>query len=123
MAIWTTDFDWPGFNAWLADRPQSIQDLAARFPPDRLFRIATTGKRGYVYSYSEDGTMTLAVTGQFNRVLFGQRVFGLTPEDLTECDLPETGEVLGDIAQEAGYTDEDIRTILIPRLMTERNES
>lgn len=37
----------------------------------------------------------MIVSGAFNRVIFDRRVFGIPPEDLTECDLPGADEVLG----------------------------
>jgi hypothetical protein len=37
----------------------------------------------------------VTVSGEFNFVVFPRRVFGVTPEDLEECDLPEKGEPCG----------------------------
>lgn len=105
--------DW---DAWVATRPKVIQDLARQYPPNRLYRLAPTGQRAILVSYCENGTVTVAITGQYNLVVFSRRVFGVNPSDLTECELPPAGEDVGDMAVEAGYTNKEIRTILIPTL-------
>lgn len=93
---WTAEQD--RYHAeWLAERPQVIKDLVARVPPDRLYRLASTGHRVFLYSYSENGTVTVAVTGQFNLVAFERRVFGIRPEELEECDLPGPDEPVGSL--------------------------
>lgn len=97
---------------WKRSRPAVIRDLAERFPPNVLFRLKSTNQRCTIASYSEDGTMRVNITGEYNRVLFGRTVFGIDPTDLEECDLPAPGDDTGDTAAEAGYTEEDIRTIL-----------
>lgn len=102
------------WDEWLSDRPQVIKDLAEKYPPYNLYRMGN--HRVTLYSYSEDGTVTVNVTGEYNRVLFSRQVFGVDPSRIVECDLPAHGEDLGDTAQEAGYTDEDIQNILIPKL-------
>lgn len=118
MTKWR-EMDEPAWQAWLETRPVIVREMATRIRPDRLYRMTSTGQRCYVYSYSEDGTVTVIVDGQFNRVLFGRQVFGISPNDLVECELPGPDEDLGDTAAEAGYTDDDIRNILIPRLREE----
>ena len=42
-------------------------------------------------------TMTVMVSGQYNRVIFERQVFGIQPEGLEECDLPGKDEELGTI--------------------------
>jgi len=106
------------FRDWLAGRPPLIREMAAGHPPNLLYRMGD-GHRVTIYSYAEDGTVTVNVTGQFNRVLFSRQVFGVKIEDLEECDLPSEGEDLGDTSDEAGYTDDDVRDILIPMLRGE----
>jgi hypothetical protein len=102
--------------AWLESRPPVVRRLAERFPVNKLFRLKEPGQRVTVRSYLEDGTMTVNVTGQYNRVLFSRTVFGVSADDLEECDLPGPNEDLGDTAAEAGYTEDDIRNILIPKI-------
>lgn len=93
-------------DAWLATRPTVIQELAAQFTGDRLYRLKSTGHRVTIYSYLEDGTMTVLVTGKYNRVMFERRVFGIKPEELVECDLPSENEVLGTILTVQGDIDD-----------------
>ena len=50
-----------------------------------------------IYSYHENGTVTVTVNGQYNAVAFARNVFGIDPESLTECDLPGDQEVLGEV--------------------------
>lgn len=76
------------FDAWLSSRPKAIQDLAAQLPPDRLYLLKKAGHRCTIHSYSEDGTVTVHVTGDYNLVVYGRKVFGVVPADLEECDLP-----------------------------------
>lgn len=122
MAIWRefTEDEQRAWDTWVASRPAVIQDLARRFPVNRLFRLVSSGQRCYPYSYSENGTLTVIVDGRFNRVLFGRRVFGIPPEEMVECELPAHDEDVGDIAAEAGYSEDDVRKILIPRLRDQR---
>jgi hypothetical protein len=54
-----------------------------------------TGHRAVIYSYSEDGTVTVMVLGDYNLIEFERRVFGVDPDTLMECDLPEPNEPLG----------------------------
>lgn len=101
---------------WVRSRPPVIQDLATRYGPTTLYRLKSSGHRCTIYSYAEDGTMTVKVTGEYNRVLFGRNVFGVEPDDLEECDPPGPDEDVGDTSMEAGYSNEDVQNILIPKL-------
>lgn len=89
--------DETAWNEWVETRPPVVQDLCRRFPPDRLYRLKDSGHRVTLYSYSEDGTMTVNVTGEYNAVIFSRRVFGINPDDMEECDLPGTDELLGEL--------------------------
>ena len=53
------------WEAWVRTRPPIVREVAERFPPWRLVRLKSTGHRGTIYSYSEDGTVTVIITGQF----------------------------------------------------------
>lgn len=112
MAVVRPISDPEAFDAWVQARPPCIQEMIRALPIDRLYRLGPN--RVTLYSFCEDGTVTVDVTGEFNRVLFSRRVFGVDPKDLVECELPEPGEDLGDTSLEAGYTEPDIREILIP---------
>lgn len=100
------------FDEWIKTRPQVIQEMAASHPPDRLYRMGSSGHRCTIYSYAEDKTVTVNVTGEFNRVLFGRQVFGITLEDLTECELPSPDENVGDTAMEAGMNHDDVEKVI-----------
>lgn len=84
------------FKKWFDSRPPTIQTLIEKCPPNLLYRMKSTGHRCTIIAYSEDGTMRVAITGQFNKIVFGRAVFGIPPEDLEECDLPGPEEVLGE---------------------------
>lgn len=116
MAIVRPVVDQQAFDKWVAERPAVIQEMIRRLPVNRLYRMKSTGHRCTIYSYNEDETITVNVTGKFNRVMFGRRVFGVSPDDLEECDLPDPSEDVGDTAKEAGYSEEDVRDILIPKM-------
>lgn len=81
------------WQEWVASRPPTIQDLCARLPPDRLYRLVPSGSRVTLHSYEEDGTVTVDVSPEFNLTMFNRQVFGVAPEDLEECDLPTAAEL------------------------------
>lgn len=87
--------DQAGYEAWIAARPQMIQDMIRRWPPTELYRLKTTGQRVTVSSYGEDGTICVAVSGQFNLVMHERIVHGIDPGDLEPCDLPGLDEPVG----------------------------
>lgn len=119
MAV-VREMDQQAWEEWVKSRPPAVAAVCRKFPPDRLYRMKTTGHRCTLVSYGEDGTVTVSVSGQYNRILFARNVFGINPDDLEECDLPAPGEDVGDTAAEAGYTEEDVRNILIPRLIKDK---
>ncbi len=86
------------YQDWLAELEPHVRAVAARFRPWLLYRMKTN-HRATIRSFEEqrDGSVTLLVrvTGEFNAVMFDRDVFGVAPEALTECDLPEPGEPLG----------------------------
>jgi hypothetical protein len=82
-----------GWAKWAAKRPPVIQALAARFDPWTLYSL--NGQRVSVLGFNEDGTVSVALTGEFNLVTFDRHVFGVDPDNLTECDLPDDDEPLG----------------------------
>ncbi len=86
---------------WTASLPEAARVVAMRFNPWTLYRMKDTGHRVTLYSFSEDGTVTVNVLGQFNAVAMERRVFGVDPDDLTECDLPAEGEPLGVLLNKA----------------------
>lgn len=90
----------PDWDEWVASRPSFIQEMCRCFPPDRLYRLDGTGSRVLIESYCEDGTLTVIVSGEFNACMFERKVFGVKPESLVECDLPEADEPLGALLTE-----------------------
>lgn len=83
------------WDAWVASRPPVVADLCRRFPPNRLYLLTSSNHRVTVHSYQEDGTLQVDVGGEYNKVMFERRVFGVKPEELTECDLPAPGMPTG----------------------------
>ena len=82
---------------WVSERPQIIQDVASRFEPWSLYLMKETGQRVTLVSFSEDGTLTVCVSGEFNLVMHERNVFGINPDDLEPCELPAKGEALGSV--------------------------
>ena len=80
---------------WVKGRPALVRDLCERFPPNRLYLLKSTGQRVTIASYSENGTLRVDVSADFNKLLFERSVFGISPDDLEECDLPGSDEPLG----------------------------
>lgn len=81
------------WESWVSSRPPIIQEMCRKWPPDRLYQMDTM-HRCTIYSYSEDGMVTVRITGQYNLIPFDRQVFGIDPASLHECDLPRD-EVLG----------------------------
>ena len=92
--------DQASWFAWVESRPPVVQELCRLLPPDRLYLLKSSGHRVTLLSYSENRTVTVAVTGEFNSVVFDRQVFGIKPEDLEECELPADNEQLGTMLTE-----------------------
>ena len=108
------------WDDWVSTRPQIIKDLCKRFPPYNLYRLKDSGHRVTLYSYFDDGTMIVNVSGKYNAVMFDRQVFGIKPEDLEECDLPGTDEVTGTVLTE----EEDVKEFIDrmrPAILADRN--
>lgn len=77
-------------DEWLADRPQVIKDLAYATPPG-CYTLNDTGQHAVLYSYDEDGTVTVNTTALG---FIPVSVFGVDPTNLTPCGCiargPET---------------------------------
>lgn len=107
MAI-IEEIDQGAFEKWLSDRPRIIKELAKKIPPGRLYLLKTSNHRVFPYSYNEDGTLTVVVSGEYNSVCFERNVFGIKPDDLEECDLPDKNEILGAVLTEENEINEFI---------------
>lgn len=95
-----TDEERTEWLRWVAERPPRVRAVAERVWPNRLYRI-NSGHRVILYSFGEPTeanapvTVTVAVLGTYNLVEFERRVFGIEPDELVECDLPDPTEALG----------------------------
>ncbi len=96
------------WDKWVSSRPQLIKDLCEKFPPYNLYLLKDTGQRVTLDSYSEDGTMVVHVSGEYNAVIFDRYVFGIKPDDLEECNLPEADNVIGTVLTEGKDVEEFI---------------
>lgn len=94
-----TDGQKRAWDEWVAARPDSVRLLCERLPPNRLYRIKSTNQRVTIYSYAEDNTVTVNVSGQYNVIVFERQVFGVDANDLEECDMPSPNEPLGAMMQ------------------------
>lgn len=94
------EMDQAAWEDWVATRPAAVQELCRKLPPDRLYMNKPTQQRGTIYSYSEDGTVTVNFTGEHNLLMFDKQVFGIKPEDLEECELPTEDELRGTMLTE-----------------------
>lgn len=87
------------WDEWVSNRPPVIQELCAKLPPDRLYRMKSTGQRVVLLSYSENHTVKVGVDPRFNQDHIARAmtppyaVFGIPPDDLEECDLPDGAEI------------------------------
>jgi hypothetical protein len=87
------------WNEWVESRPEQIRSLIQKhnFAPWKLYLLKTSGHKVELYSFDEGEPPTLKVLvhGRFNLVSFERRVFGISPDDLEECDLPKPDDPLG----------------------------
>lgn len=116
------DIDEAAWAEWVAGRPECVRVLCERLPPDRLYLLKSSGHRVTLHSYSENGTVTVNVTGDYNIVTFDRQVFGIKPEDLEECDLPPEGCMLGTMLTEDAEVKAFIDEIR-PAVLAKRNRS
>lgn len=79
---------------WVSERPTKVRKIAERFEPWSLYRLQGR-ERVTIYSFCEDGTVTVVVSKEWNLVTFERRVFDINPNDLVPCELPSNDEVVG----------------------------
>jgi hypothetical protein len=77
-------------QAWLSSRPPRIKAMWLKHPGNRLYRLAPTGQRVTIAAYTDNGTVKVVVSAEHNpgRSDVGRLVFGVDPNDLTECEPP-----------------------------------
>jgi hypothetical protein len=83
---------------WTRDRPAHVRRVAERFDPWSLYLMKSTGHRVFVHGFDEtEGgvTVRVVVSGEFNLVAMERSVFGIDPEDLSPCELPDASEPVG----------------------------
>lgn len=86
-----------GYHAWVKTRPPVVREIAERLEPWSLYRMKSTDQLVTLYSISEDGTVTVNVTSEFNGPwVMDRQVFGIEPDDLEPADLP-IGEPVGGV--------------------------
>lgn len=89
------------WEKWVKNKPSKIREIIAdKFLPWKLYMLKTTHQRVTLYSIDESRdapvTLTVCVSGRYNLVAFERMVFGIKPEDLEECDLPNN-EIVGSV--------------------------
>lgn len=83
------------WDDWLVTRPPIIQELAKKFRQNRLYRHNVTGQLVIPTALHEDGTVEVIVPRRLNNyILPTKKVFGIHPDKLEECDLPEGMKVM-----------------------------
>lgn len=103
-----------GYRRFVSKLPAKARVVAQRFDPWTLYRLRDTGDRVIVRSFSDEGLLTVTVSGYFNLVLFERDVFGIHPSELEECDLPTVDEPVGVTAPE--MTLDEARVVIRPDL-------
>ena len=78
------------WGKWVSTRPEVIQKLCTEFPPDRYYLLKSTDQIISIYSYLEDGTLTVDISNEQNpHIIMNRQVFGIKPEDLEEIKQPK----------------------------------
>ena len=87
------------YAKWVASRPPHVRAVAERFDPWSLYRLKTSDHRVTVVSFGEELddsiTLTVHISAEFNFLMFERQVFGIKPDDLEPCDIPDADEVTG----------------------------
>ena len=77
------DFNYAEFEEWLNTRPKIVKDMAAKIPPDRLYKLVTTGQICWPVAYAENGTCRVRIHPAYKLTgRLGLEVFGIDPNDL-----------------------------------------
>ncbi len=65
--------DETAWNEWLATLPESVQALCRKLPPNLLYRLKSSGRKVTLYSYQDDGTVTVTITREHNPAVLCDR--------------------------------------------------
>jgi hypothetical protein len=106
------EIDQVAWQEWVDSRPPVVKAMCERLPPDRLYRMKSTGQRVTMIGYSENRTVRVSITGQYNAMTFDREVFGIDPDDLEECDLPPSDEPIGTLLTEQEDVDALLRATI-----------
>ncbi len=106
------------WKEWIASQLAAIRAIAERFDPWSLYRMKSTGHRVTVRGFSEDGTLRVDVTGDYNLVLHERTVFGIDPNDLEPCEIPPPDEPVGSVLSDEQFEEniEALRVLVRPDL-------
>jgi hypothetical protein len=107
-----------GWKRWVRKLPKQVRGVAERFEPWSLYRLKTTGHRVTVHSFGDDATITVIVSGRWNKVAFERQVFGIQADELEDCELPGPGEPLGAVmtSEEAKDNLDELKVMVRPDL-------
>jgi hypothetical protein len=67
-----------------------------------------------VYSFNENGTVTVKIGADFNHVLFERQVFGVAPEDIEPCEIPDKSGSAMLSSEEVGDNIDVLRVLVRP---------
>lgn len=96
---------------WIKECPGAITEMVASHPGNKLYKMKQTGQRCEIHAYSEDRTVTVLITGKYNRLICDRTVYGVPIDDLEECDLPGPDEPLGSLLTEQKGIDAYVEAI------------
>lgn len=98
------DFDYSQVESliktvWFQTRPQVIQEMILDYPPNVLYKF-DTGHVVHLYSYCEDGTVTVLHLGYGTKMAYLRkdiRVFGVKPASLIPFTPEESARIMNEI--------------------------
>ena len=72
---------------WYKERPKVIKDLISKFPYAATVKLKSTSQIGYVYSWFEDGTISVIITEEDNPKIINAlpgtyKVFGCKADEV-----------------------------------------
>lgn len=82
----------PAATKWIKSRPKAVRSMIRAYPPNLIYTLGDR-QRCTIYSYSEDGTITVNITQELNPEcdlwLMDRQVFGILPSDLQRVSAAE----------------------------------
>lgn len=81
-----------GYNNLLEELSVNEREIMEKYPPWKLYRLKSSGHMVEIIAIGtyEDGVkFRVDISGKYNCVMFERQVFGIDPNDLEECDLPD----------------------------------